>query len=63
MKKERYTVTTEGNRTVVHWDRKGGKIEVRAATTGRFVSHESKPSTTTRETVPLKSGGSRKKKD
>jgi ribosomal protein L34E len=53
MSKERYTVRTEGSRTVVHWERKAGKVEVRAATTGRFVAQDIK--STQSEIDPAKS--------
>jgi len=60
MSKERYTVRTEGSRTVVHWERKAGKVEVRAATTGRFV--EQHLESAEREIVPEKSESGKKKK-
>ena len=60
MSKERYTVRTEGSRTVVHWERKGEKVEVRAATTGRFVEQLIKPAQS--EIVPNKAGDQQKKK-
>ena len=59
MSKERYTVRTEGSRTVVHWERKAGKVEVRAATTGRFV--EQRLHSAGREIVPEDSDSGKKK--
>ena len=60
MRKVPYTVRTEGSRTVVHWERKSGKVEVRPATTGRFVERHLESSEP--EIVPEKDAGRRKKK-
>jgi hypothetical protein len=36
MSGERFTITTEGSRTVVHWEGKRGKSIARPTSTGRF---------------------------
>jgi hypothetical protein len=36
MSKERYTITTKGSRTIVHWEGKAGGPRARPTSTGRF---------------------------
>jgi hypothetical protein len=50
MSKERYTIRTEGSRTVIHWEGTAEKVAVRSSNIGRFVDDASAlPKTTVRE--------------
>ena len=44
MSRERFTITTKGSRTVVHWEGKHDGPVARASSSGRFPTDDANPS-------------------